>query len=106
MKTFLTTQPGVKPILLRVFTTVISFLGIIQLNAQDLPGPAANLTTLPTGSYIIPMDNTYQFNGSSLFNIKAYGLVVHLLNSGIRVQWAIKAGKAKEIGRASCRERV
>ena len=96
MKTFLTTQPGVKPILLRVLTTVILLLGINQLRAQDLPGPAANLRTLPAGSFIIPMDNTYQFNGSSLFNIKAYGLVVHLLNSGIRVQWAIKAGKTKD----------
>ena len=31
MKTFLTTQPGVKPILLRVLTTVILLLGIDQL---------------------------------------------------------------------------
>jgi hypothetical protein len=64
--------------------------------AQHLPSPAANLQTLPTGSYVIPMDNTYQFNGSSLFNLKAYGLVVHLLNNGIRVKWVIAAGKVKD----------
>jgi hypothetical protein len=96
MKTFLNTQSEVKPILMRVLCTAIILLSLPQLKAQDLPGPAANLRTLPTGSYIIPMDNTFQFNGSALFNIKAYGLIVHLLNNGIRVQWAIKAGKAKD----------
>jgi hypothetical protein len=75
----------------------VGILGCCNVaSAQDLPAPAANLQTLPTGSYVIPMDNTFQLNGSSLFNLKAYGLIVHLLNNGIRVKWIIAAGKAKD----------
>lgn len=64
--------------------------------AQDLPLPPAHLQTLPTGSYIIPMDNTHQLNAGGLFNIKSYGLVVHLLNNNVKVKWVIRAGKAKD----------
>lgn len=66
------------------------------LPAQDTPNPPANLQTLPAGSYIIPMDNTLQLNTSSKFNLKAYGLVVHLLNNNIRVKWVIRSGKLKD----------
>ena len=67
-----------------------------MMQAQDLPSPAANLQTLPSGSYVIPMDNTYQLNTSSLFNLKAYGLVVYLLNNHVKVKWVIKSGKLKD----------
>jgi len=62
----------------------------------DLPSPTANNQTLPTGSYVIAMDNTNQLNNGSDFNIKAYGLIVHLLNNSAKLKWVIKAGKAKD----------
>src|SRR5688572_15412352 len=65
-------------------------------NAQDLPGPPASSTLLPRGSYVIAMDNTYQLNTAGMFNLKAYGLVVHLLNNGVKVKWVIRAGKSKD----------
>lgn len=71
----------------------------IAVNGQstkDLPSPVANLQTLAAGSYVIPMDNTLQANASGNFNLKSYGLIVHLLNYGIKVKWSIKAGKAKD----------
>ncbi|GAC1703614.1 MAG: hypothetical protein NVS9B7_00650 [Flavisolibacter sp.] len=42
------------------------------------------------------MDNTYQLNAASLFNLKAYGLVVYLLNRNIHLKWVIKSGKVKD----------
>ena len=64
--------------------------------SQDLPGPPANIQSLPKGSYIIPMDNTYQLNSASLFNLNSYGLVVYLLNKNVKVKWVIKSGKSKD----------
>lgn len=66
----------------------------------DLPDGSStfNPQTLPVGSYIIAMDNTNQRTGSagSLFNIKAYGAIVHLLNNNKRLRWVIQPGKAKD----------
>jgi hypothetical protein len=62
-------------------------------------------TLVSANALIIPMDNilfsiskvtnidTLQ-NIKGLFNLKAYGLAVTLLNSNIWLQWAIKAGKS------------
>lgn len=73
-------------------------LGATTTRAQnkDLPGPTQNIKAIAIGSYIIPMDNTYQLNGSSLFNMKAYGLVVHLLNNQVPIKWCIRTGKLKD----------
>ncbi len=83
--------------------TIVPFLlflfATISANTQstkDLPSPVANLQTLAAGSYVIPMDNTLQANASGHFNLKTYGLIVHLLNYGVKVKWAIAAGKAKD----------
>jgi|CXWL01.1.fsa_nt_gi hypothetical protein len=67
-----------------------------QAQNTDLPLPTANLQTLPAGSYVIAMDNTNQLNNSGVFNYKAYGLVVTLLNSSKKINWVITAGKAKD----------
>jgi len=72
------------------------FVALSTLRSQDLPGCSANLQTLPSGSYVIPMDNTYQLNSSSLFNLKAYGLVVYLLNNNVKVKWVINTAKLKD----------
>jgi hypothetical protein len=62
----------------------------------DLPSPTPNLQTLPANSYVIAMDNTNQKNNANVFNYKAYGLIVHLLNNNKKVKWVITAGKAKD----------
>ena len=80
----------------RVITLLLTATAACVSRAQDLPGPTANLQTLPSGSYVIPMDNTYQLNASSLFNLKAYGLVVYLLNNNVKIKWVIKSGKIKD----------
>ncbi|MEI7901194.1 MAG: DUF11 domain-containing protein, partial [bacterium] len=61
----------------------------------DLPGAIANYEAIPAGSYVIPMDNTYQAIGKP-FNLKAYGLVNALLHANVPVKWVIKAGKVKD----------
>lgn len=80
------------------YTLLLGFVSSISAIAQntDLPGPIANLQTLAIGTYVIPMDNTYQTNTAGDFNLKAYGLVVYLLNNSVKVKWAIKAGKSKD----------
>lgn len=83
---------AIVPVLLMLFTSMF-------VNAQsnkDLPAPVANLQTLAAGSYVIPMDNILQLNTAGYFNLKSYGLIVHLLNNGVKVKWAIRAGKTKD----------
>jgi hypothetical protein len=75
---------------------LIFFPVLIQAQNTDLPGPSANLQTIPSGSYIIAMDNTLQVNSAGDFNLKAYGLIVYLLNNGAKIKWSIRAGKAKD----------
>ena len=81
-------------------TLLILFLYLLCIThsavSQDLPGPPANIQSLPTGSYIIPMDNSFQQNAAGLFNLKAYGLVVYLLNSNVKIKWVIRSGKSKD----------
>lgn len=49
----------------------------------------ARADTFQAGSFIIPMDTTYQNSGM----LKAYGLVYELLRNGVPVRWVIKFGK-------------
>ncbi len=62
---------------------------------QDLPPTNSTMTTIPAGSYVIPMDNINQAVGTP-FNVKAYGLANRLLQNNIPLYWVIKAGKAKD----------
>lgn len=82
--------------LLLVAIILVTFFPAVRAQNTDLPSPVANLQTLPSYSYIIAMDNTYQVNSSALFNLPAYGLVVHLLNNNVKVKWIIAAGKSKD----------
>jgi hypothetical protein len=82
-------------------TTAFFLIGLCMVlctKAQntDLPSPDPNLQTVPAGSYVIAMDNALQVNSSGNFNLKAYGLLVYLLNNDVRLRWCIKAGKAKD----------
>jgi hypothetical protein len=52
----------------------------------------ARADTFAAGSYIIPMDTTYQDAGM----LKAFGLVYNLLAHGVPVRWTIKTGKASQ----------
>ena len=82
-----------------LFALILSVL-VSSVKGQDLPNPPANIQTLPTGSFIIAMDNTNQSTSgigvAGKFNLKAYGLVVHLLNNNIKVKWVMAAGKIKD----------
>ena len=74
------------------------FMGLIfqKLLAQDMPMPVANYKTLSAGSLVVGMDNSTQANSTNMFNLKAYGLIVYLLNNNTKVKWVIRAGKNKD----------
>ena len=80
-----------------VITAVLLFSFCLSAKAQntDLPNPTANIQTLPVGSLVVAMDNTNQAN-PGYFNLKAYGLVVTLMDFDVRLRWIITAGKAKD----------
>ncbi len=79
-----------------VYIVFLVMIGVsTQGYAQDLPGRAPNIETIPSGSYIIPMDDTYQSNGAGQYVLTAYGLVYALLNNDIPVKWVIKSGKER-----------
>ncbi len=88
----------------RILAPILALLAITPLTspawgayttADDLPGPPAHLETIPAGSLVIPMDTTHQAVVAP-FNLRAYGLVNDLLQRGIPVKWAIRAGKTKD----------
>lgn len=93
-----------------ILTFCILLLWQALANAQDLPNPPANIQTMPQDSYVIAMDNTWQATTGSgsvhYFNLKAYGLVVYLLNNNVKVRRVIRAGKKKDEAdfSASCRQ--
>jgi hypothetical protein len=83
-----------------LFSVLLS-LTIQTAISQDLPNPPANLQTLPTGSFIIAMDNSQQSYDQAVgvygkFNLKVYGLLVHLLNNNVKLKWVVTAGKKKD----------
>ncbi len=78
---------------LTVISLLFSTIGFSQ--SPDLPNPPANIQTLPAGSLVIAMDNTNQANPGK-FNLKAYGLLVTIMNNNKRLRWVIRAGKAKD----------
>jgi hypothetical protein len=83
--------------IIAILTVCIVFtLSVKAQSSKDLPSPAANLVTLTSGSYVIPMGHTHQLNASGYFNLKSYGLIIHLLNNNVKIKWVIKAGKAKD----------
>ena len=78
--------------------TVTVFGSCAPLRNTDLPGPDSHDISAPAGTLVIPMDNTLQAVQAtpSYFNLKAYGLVVSLLNNKVPVRWIIKTGKAHD----------
>ncbi|WP_140465851.1 gliding motility-associated C-terminal domain-containing protein [Hymenobacter nivis] len=61
----------------------------------DLPPATARPTTAPAGTLVLALDNAGQrLNGQ--FNLKAYGLAVHLLNNKVPLRWVIRSGKGKD----------
>lgn len=78
-------------------------LHCIVVKSQDLPGAGSNLQTAPAGTLVIAMDNTNQAcsvidpaTGTYLFNLKAYGLAIFLLDLDYNLQWVIKSGKTHD----------
>lgn len=88
--------PFMKTVLTSLACAGIFFLSVNGQATKDLPRPVANLMNLPANSYVIPMDNNLQQNSSGVFNLKAYGLIVHLLNNKIKLKWVIRSGKLKD----------
>ncbi len=68
---------------------------VMSVFTQDIPPATSNLTNLPSGSYVIAMDNVLQSNGTT-FNLYSYGLVTYLLNNNVRVRWVISSAKVKD----------
>lgn len=88
-----------KKILLLLTAFAFIHANLISQNTHTIGPVPANYgnTNMPTGSYVIAMDNTNQQSAAtSTFNMRAYGLVVHLLNNNVRVRWVIKAQKSKD----------
>jgi Secretion system C-terminal sorting domain len=81
------------PFIFFILAWLISYLPAPAQN--DLPPPTADVQTIPAGSWIIPMDNTYQ-GTSGIFNLKTYGLLNQLLWNNVHLKWAIKTGKGKD----------
>src|SRR5688572_15966557 len=80
--------------LLLIFT--LSFIVTIT-RAQDIPVAIPNLETIPSGSLVIPMDNALQATSGGMFNLKAYGFIIDLLNHSYPIKWVIKAGKSHDM---------
>lgn len=62
----------------------------------DLPTATATVQTIPAGSLVIAMDQTLQPHATTIFNLRAYGLVNNLLQNSVPVQWVISTTKAKD----------
>ncbi len=80
-------------------------IGNKELYAQDLPSAVANIESIGTGSYIIPLDEDKQsilMNESLVnmnfvgFNIAAYGLAYYILDGGIPIKWVMRTEKEKD----------
>lgn len=71
---------------------LLVWLGQSTLKGDDLPPATPNITSIPSGSWIIGMDNSTQ-GVSSVMNVRAYGLAVELLWNDVPLRWVIKTGK-------------
>ena len=72
---------------------LFAVVAALSLVFAALPSRAA-IETLPSGTYIIPMDNTLQGGGN--FNLKSYGLAVRLLHANVPLKWIINPTKGKD----------
>lgn len=82
-----------------ILSLILAFIvPTVPAQTQDLPATVyTNMEAIPSGSYVIPMDNVRQGNaGGTTFNKRAYGLANALLQAGVPLKWAIKKGKAKD----------
>ncbi len=61
----------------------------------DLPPAQPTPVLAPAGTLVLAMDNANQSSGG-VFNLKAYGLAVHLLNNKVPLRWVIRSGKGKD----------
>lgn len=61
----------------------------------DLPPATATPVLASAGTLVLAMDNASQ-SSNGAFNLKAYGLAVHLLNNKVPLRWIIRSGKGKD----------
>jgi gliding motility-associated-like protein len=83
----------------RIIICVFILIHLQSFAQKDLPGPSPSIQVAPAGSFVIPMDNSYQSivpAGQAPFNLKAYGLINAFLQNGIPVKWVIKSDKQRD----------
>ena len=88
-------QPFLKSIT-SAFIICLLLFGLQTKAQQNIVSPTPNIRTAPAGSLVIAMDNVLQANSNGDFNLKSYGLIVRLLNANKKMNWVIRAGKAKD----------
>jgi gliding motility-associated-like protein len=78
---------------------LLGLLGLLCAPARaqnpDLPPAQATPVLAPAGTLVLAMDNAGQSSGG-VFNLKAYGLAVQLLNNRVPLRWVIRSGKGKD----------
>ena len=94
------------PVITAVTNTTGILVGMHVTGQGDIPAGATviavtattvTLSTAPTGTQnnkSLDFGNIV-YSGAD-FNLKAYGLLVHLLNNNVKLKWIIKPGKAKD----------
>jgi hypothetical protein len=96
MKNFLRSyRRGIRSLKFVLTVASMAIFGRSEAQNTDLPGPTPNIQQIPAGSLVIAMDNTNQAN-PGYFNLKAYGLIVTLMDYDVKLKWLITAGKVKD----------
>lgn len=75
---------------LRLGSIVAATLALLFAAGAMAPTAAAQATRFEAGSYIVPMDTSYQDTGM----LRAYGLLYRLLRAGVPVAWVVDPAKA------------
>ena len=78
----------------RLALYALMLISSLCFGQNELPPSVANVQSIKVGSFIIPMDTTFQ-RLPGYFNLKAYGLVNALLQNEIPVKWAIRKSKTR-----------
>jgi gliding motility-associated-like protein len=85
----------IRPFALGLLAALAGPLAPARAQNPDLPPATAAPVLAPAGTLVLAMDNANQ-SSSGAFNLKAYGLAVHLLNNKVPLRWVIRSGKGKD----------
>ncbi len=85
----------IRYLILGLFIALSNPLLPVRAQNPDLPPAQPTPVLAPAGTLVLAMDNANQSSGG-VFNLKAYGLAVHLLNNKVPLRWVIRSGKGKD----------